>query len=245
MSVNWTMISPVNRQPVPLPNEKFFISIAGIDLTLRPCSTTSVPSPAGAGQNAYGVVHLSNQRVVFITDSPNDKKEGEEEEDKKDLESLSIPIGNFQDGRFEQPWFGANYYEASVVPVSEGGLQGLQQVKFSFKEGQAWRFYEVMEEIKSLYTGGAASSRGEDLPAYEPLDAAPLPVASGSGSNVSRGPMPERRNSIITDEDLDVARIAREEEERENELNMRHSIQLERVRQGEHGGDDSMPPAYS
>lgn len=34
------------------------------------------------------------------------------------FKSLSVPLLNIKDGKLQQPWFGANYYQAIVIPVS-------------------------------------------------------------------------------------------------------------------------------
>lgn len=38
------------------------------------------------------------------------------------LRTLSCPLSHFQEGRFMQPWLAANYYEAIVLPVADGGF---------------------------------------------------------------------------------------------------------------------------
>jgi hypothetical protein len=65
------------------------------------------------------------------------------------IDTLSVPLANFQDGRFIQPLFKATYWEALVIPVPGGGLSGPHAVKLSFNKGQGWEFYEAVEEVKA------------------------------------------------------------------------------------------------
>ncbi|CAG8825313.1 23577_t:CDS:2, partial [Gigaspora rosea] len=54
---------------------------------------------------AEGNVFITNQRVIFISrpSLPH-------------FQSLSIPLLNLREGKFQQPWFGANYYQAHLIP---------------------------------------------------------------------------------------------------------------------------------
>jgi len=85
------------------------------------------------------------------------------------------------------PFFGANYWTATVKPVSGGGIPATHsaiELRFTFREGGAFDFHTTFEQIKErayqAYTvareNGAAATAGvdlanvhlEQLPAYEP-----------------------------------------------------------------------------
>ena len=114
-SLDCAMLSP-NLQPVPLPAEKFLVSLQSISLSLYPCppgAALSVAPPKGSSHlQANGSVYVSNKRVVFVGDM---KKAGA-------VKSMSCSLSHFVDGHFEQPIFGANRYTALCLPADGGGL---------------------------------------------------------------------------------------------------------------------------
>lgn len=128
-SLNWALLSPSpSLTPLPLPHEKFLLSVPSIDLQLSPSppgAPINAPAPpASSVYTAKGAVHLSNKRLVFVASDAHSPAPvgGSAEGVKQKLNTFSVPYSHFLDGRFVQPWFGANYYEALCLPSDGGGL---------------------------------------------------------------------------------------------------------------------------
>lgn len=108
------------------------------------------------------------------------------------------------------PFFGANYWTASVRPVAGGGIPpslALIDLRMTFREGGAFDYHNVFELIKERLhqavqtardagrnVGGAAGMHPdvlqglhlEQLPAYEPAAAAPGSVAAAGAREASQ-----------------------------------------------------------
>ncbi|GJN87801.1 hypothetical protein Rhopal_000756-T1 [Rhodotorula paludigena] len=66
------------------------------------------------------------------------------------LETLSVPLRYFVDGRLVQPWFSASYYEAICLEgTGSGGLDTPHLVRLYFKEGGSYEFYSAVEEMRA------------------------------------------------------------------------------------------------
>lgn len=115
-SLNCAMLSS-DLQPVPLPGEKFLLSLQAIALSLYPCPVGAAlnvaPPKDSTHLQANGSVFVSNKRVVFIGDGKKDDSQ---------VKSLSVPHQFLVDGRFEQPIFSATRYTALCLPADGGGL---------------------------------------------------------------------------------------------------------------------------
>ncbi|KAK4052036.1 hypothetical protein OIV83_002330 [Microbotryomycetes sp. JL201] len=199
-SLNWTMLSST-RQPLPLPHEKLIHSIAGVVLRVfpLPCGAPlSFKPPSHTVHKQSGTVHLSNKRIIFVSSSPATTTGAVAANDPHQIsvDTFSVPYTHFHDGRFVQPWFGANYYEGSCTPAPGGGLDGLLAsfereresnsgpasiaVTYTFNEAGGYQFYETVEEMKQRVGDAAGSSTPqESLPLYTPPSSA-APLASAS-----------------------------------------------------------------
>ena len=100
---------------------------------------------------ANGTLSITNKRIAFVAKNaaalPNPNRQ-------VDLRTLSCPLTHFLDGHFVQPWLAANYYEAHIRPVRDGGLQGPHGLKIDFKEGRGFEFSNVVEEVKNRFGDG-------------------------------------------------------------------------------------------
>ncbi|GAA5854532.1 hypothetical protein JCM9279_000834 [Rhodotorula babjevae] len=140
------------------------------------------------------------------------------------LESLSVPLRAFVDGRLVQPWFSANYYEALCLEGDgSGGLEGPHLVRFSFKEGGAPDFYSAVEEVKARAELSSAR-RGtpvEQLPAYEPPPPSSLAQPSSTPHSSSHlapspsSPLDLAHRTGPSDADLAAANVATAADESE------------------------------
>lgn len=134
-SLDWAHLHPTTRSPLPLPSEKFLLTTSSVSLSLFPCLVGSSPSVAAQPHKEYtvssGTLHASSKRVVYVADVgakrtvPAGRGGGAGLDGLGgggELETLSVPYSHFLDGRFQQPWFGASYYESLCLPSEGGGL---------------------------------------------------------------------------------------------------------------------------
>lgn len=125
MALNCCMLTP--RQPptpVPLPGEKAFISIPGVQVDLQglsspSSSTTTTTTSVSAGSRVHsakgGTVYLTSKRVIFVAHNaarlppiqprPDSDSNTNADDQLAEIRSLSINLSNFRNGRFVQPWF--------------------------------------------------------------------------------------------------------------------------------------------
>jgi hypothetical protein len=131
MALNWVTLDP-HQRPLPLSGEKIFLEVASVTASIRPAS-----APAAAkALSATGTAFISNKRFVYVSSTPQGAG---------GLSSLSSPLSHFQDGRFVQPFFAANYYEAVLRPVPDGGLSEPHTIRLDFREGRGFEFASAVE----------------------------------------------------------------------------------------------------
>ncbi|SCZ92067.1 BZ3500_MvSof-1268-A1-R1_Chr5-3g08314 [Microbotryum saponariae] len=186
-SLNWVMLSP-SRSPIPLPSEKVLHTIGSVSISLFPCAPGSAPNakptPASSeSKSDKGTLYATNKRVVYVSTVAREGKG-------TTVDSLSVPWQSFVDGRFVQPWFGANYYEALCLPdprSTDSGISTPHLSRFYFNEAGGYQFYEICEEMKARIGNSSGSGRGtpvEALPLYEP------PSTTTTGPGPGPGPSP-------------------------------------------------------
>jgi hypothetical protein len=98
------------------------------------------------------------------------------------LESFSAPILNLSDTHVTAPFFGPNAWIAVLKPVTGGNIpaqHAFLQVKMTFKDGGAYDFSRIYEEVKEKTVSARDLARDagrtvdlsdvplEQLPAYE------------------------------------------------------------------------------
>jgi len=192
-SKNWCVLDKDTLKPVPLPREKILLELSSVSLHLFPTRTATSSSSSGSTTKPIeykaerGTAYLSNQRVIYV--APPQLLPGDSSSSSlppPSLETLSVPYSHFQDGRFNQPFFGANYFEALCLPASDGGLnvsdcfplfllsriasaesmeqlnvtQAPHTLRLYFKEGGGFDFYSTVLEMKERLASLPRSSAG-------------------------------------------------------------------------------------
>ncbi|SZF00747.1 unnamed protein product [Blumeria hordei] len=170
MSLNWVMTTPQDPGFIRLPNEHILYkspSRTSIDIS----STTEIPSAQPFSIKCdSGTVYITNQRLVYLPTKPS-----------SDLKSFSSPILNLQDTYVHAPFFGANYWVGLCKPVPGGGVpppHPVVDVKLTFREGGAFQFHSIFEQIKERLNQTCATAhenfrQGVD---FSYVDLEPLPV---------------------------------------------------------------------
>ncbi|CAG8487184.1 2005_t:CDS:2 [Acaulospora morrowiae] len=159
MALNWAMIASDGKTPVPLPGEKYLFSQEKVVFELD--LGGGYPGNPGT-YKADGNIFITNQRIIFVSQPSLSY-----------FKSLSIPILNMKEGKLQQPWFGANYYQGLVIPVPNGGLPSPGQMKITFKEGGGVDFSTCHRELilrMAENEGSAAVEHVEPLPIYTPQE---------------------------------------------------------------------------
>ena len=110
MALNCAMLRPgTPPTPVPLPDEKTFLIVAGVQAVVHP-----LVGDSKAGLSAVGSVFVTSLRIVFISAAAHLGSTATSSAGKpKELYSLSVNLSHFQDGRFVQPWFGGAHVLSS------------------------------------------------------------------------------------------------------------------------------------
>lgn len=176
MALNWAMISEDGTRPVPLPGEKIFFSV-------EKCSISLDFKAQGVKWTANGNAYVTSQRILFLR-QPALPAPADPTVSSTHLRSLSVPLSQFLDTRYLIPVFTAPYYEATVIPSSDGGLPqrapgqsttntGL--LKLWFNEGGGMAFRDAVEEVKSRLEEG--STHVEALREYKGILSKPCMYA--------------------------------------------------------------------
>lgn len=196
------MLSPQTNPPfTPLPAEQLLHTTPK-----RIVLSLSTPSHYPAKQqqpyllsHPSGTLYLTNRRIIYLPETPTEQ-----------FKSFAAPLLNIHDSHVALPFWGANYWAASLQPVQGGGIPmpktGVLELKLTFKEGGASDFhnkYEVVRErlqqaveTSRMEGDGSGSSRGamngvnvanvnlDDLPAYSEESDGPLiaPTAAAAAS---------------------------------------------------------------
>lgn len=96
-----------------------------------------------------------------------------------ELQNFSAPILNLQDTFVRAPFFGANYWTAAVRPVAGGGIppnHAIVELKLTFREGGAFDYHTVFEQIKERlhHALSLAREEGRGIGGLGPMGAAEL-----------------------------------------------------------------------
>lgn len=129
--------------------------------------------PANCGEFIVktGTLFLTNQRVIYLPTPPQ-----------AHFVSLSVPILHVKNGQIHQPWYGANYFQALVVPVAGGGIPLPAELKLTFNHGGVFEFSTMLQGLTDrIIETGEIPVTHEPLPAYSP------PTAQVGGRNNPEG----------------------------------------------------------
>ncbi|KAJ7067855.1 hypothetical protein C8F01DRAFT_1116003 [Mycena amicta] len=164
MALNWTMLSPDNRTPVPLPHEMTITSVdSGVEVILHIPDAPPVSSASSGGSGgsrtlkAIGKASVTDMRFIFTSALPDAA-----------FESLSVPLPSILSSKFEQPTFGANYLTFEVKPSSEGGLTTGTTAEVRFKNTPMFSFVAILEKTRerAIYMKRQDAENEEGLPVY-------------------------------------------------------------------------------
>jgi hypothetical protein len=197
---------------VPLPKERtLHSSPARTSLSIQTPNSYPGKEPLSI-TNGGGITYITTQRVscwhnmghwssnhlaklVYLPTTPTTA-----------FQSFSAPILNLLDTHVTAPWFGANAWVAVLKPVTGGGIppqHAFVELKLTFKDGGAYDFHHVFEELKERVTHAVETARDsgrsadltdvpfEQLPAYE-VTSSHAPVTSPPDGPTIIAPTPVR-----------------------------------------------------
>ncbi|KAJ1944297.1 hypothetical protein FBU59_002642 [Linderina macrospora] len=162
MALNAAMIEAHMRNPVPLPHENFLYHCNGVSFDLK--IGDGYPANSLAYTATTGTAFVSNQRIVFLAKPTASKPSAGPTR----INSFTAPHSNLRDQKFSQPMFGANRFEATVVPVAGGGVPSNARLTLTFKEGGGYDFATKVREMgERIQQIGEVPAYDEQLPAYD------------------------------------------------------------------------------
>lgn len=181
------MLTSDGKDIVPLDRETIFYRKENVKFELD-CSNGGYPGAGSSFNSKSGSLILTNQRVVYLCQTPNSY-----------FATASMPINNLQDSKLTQPWFSSAVFKAVVMPVPGGGLTQPGRLAITFSDGSLHEFdfqYRALKErLQEL--DGAAPEHLEQLPQYvgpsEPLPPASVTITTplvASSTLSAPGPVP-------------------------------------------------------
>ncbi|KAI8870376.1 hypothetical protein GQ42DRAFT_115717, partial [Ramicandelaber brevisporus] len=117
--------------------------------------------------SAHGDAYISNQRVVYVSTVPPSLLATAPGQPPPPPATLTAPIMQVRDAKFEQPWFKANRFTASILPTPGGGLPDIGRLTLIFNEGGGFEFMEMFRNVTDrIAIHNEFPEQPEDLPAY-------------------------------------------------------------------------------
>ncbi|KAI9332722.1 hypothetical protein DFJ73DRAFT_855321 [Zopfochytrium polystomum] len=151
MSINSAVFVPGTLNLVTVDNEQIVYQQKFVSMEFT--SGGGYPGHGLSLYSANGTICLTNRRVVYVPEPAQ-----------MNMASLSVPLPNLQGGTVVQPWFSANRYDASCIPVPNGGLHSVGKIKWTFKEGGAFDFSTHFGRLRERLEED--EGKAEELPAY-------------------------------------------------------------------------------
>ncbi|EGO02279.1 hypothetical protein SERLA73DRAFT_166738 [Serpula lacrymans var. lacrymans S7.3] len=168
MALNWTMLDPATRVPIPLPHEQTILTVdSKVEYTVIipkiPPSGSAIAggSPDTKKMKEAGRLWLTDKRLIFTTPTTGGSKPS--------FDSLSIPLHSILSTKFEQPLFAANFLTLDVDPSPEGGLTDGTKIEIRFSDQGIFQFVGVLDKTRerTIYMRRqTAMGEDENLPVY-------------------------------------------------------------------------------
>ncbi|KAF9162404.1 hypothetical protein DFQ26_003583 [Actinomortierella ambigua] len=176
MSINWAMLTDDGTDIVPLENETIFWRKKGVSFSLD-CSNGGYPGAGNQYSAKRGELLLTNQRVLYLSETPTPY-----------FSNASIPLNKLEESKLVERWFSSSSYKAVVMPVPGGGMTQPGVLEMTFNEGGLREFDSLYRSLKERLheLDGVAPQHLEQLPTYEPREGA----SSSSSAEGSSSPTP-------------------------------------------------------
>ncbi|CAB16255.1 WW domain binding protein-2 [Schizosaccharomyces pombe] len=153
MSINWVTYKEGSESDILLlENECMFDCFDGVAISIL-CKPPSLKS----WTCTKGLLCLTNQRLVYIAKDTD-----------CDFKDFQSPVANLKDTKLNQPFFGANYYSGTVMPVPNGGIPCEAEVKLQFNEGGIFNFVEAWNRLIQRFQEVDSVSRVQHLDPLPP-----------------------------------------------------------------------------
>ncbi|KAB2018901.1 hypothetical protein ERO13_D08G238100v2 [Gossypium hirsutum] len=153
-----------NGMPIPFTNEMFVLVRHGVEFEVD-----KIPGSQGGRVKAWGIIYLSNIRMVFVASRPVGN-----------FFAFDMPLLYVHDEKFNQPIFHCNNISGQVEPVvpenEHRALYSTHSFKILFKEGGCGTFVPLFLNLIASVRRYNQQVNHEPQPRVDPLQAAQTPV---------------------------------------------------------------------
>ncbi|MBA0611892.1 hypothetical protein Godav_012543 [Gossypium davidsonii] len=153
-----------NGMPIPFTNEMFVLVRHGVEFEVD-----KIPGSQGGRVKAWGIIYLSNIRMVFVASRPVGN-----------FFAFDMPLLYVHDEKFNQPIFHCNNISGQVEPVvpenEHRALYSTHSFKILFKEGGCGTFVPLFLNLIASVRRYNQQVNHEPQPCVDPLQAAQTPV---------------------------------------------------------------------
>ncbi|KAG0243601.1 hypothetical protein BGW41_001812 [Actinomortierella wolfii] len=175
MSINWVLLEGTDI--VPLENETIFWRKKNVCFSLD-CSNGGYP---GAGNHYYakrGELLLTNQRVVYLSETPTSF-----------FSNASIPLNKLEESKLVERWFSSSSYKAVVMPLDGAAPQHLEQLP-TYEPQAGGSALSIGQGSSSTPAPSATSDIGPSSTTTAPPlpQPVPLPTPESSGTPLDAPP---------------------------------------------------------
>ncbi|MBA0554967.1 hypothetical protein Golob_014037 [Gossypium lobatum] len=160
-----------NGMPIPFTNEMFVLVRHGVEFEVD-----KIPGSQGGRVKAWGIIYLSNIRMVFVASRPVGNFFA------FDMPLVFYPLFSLyvHDEKFNQPIFHCNNISGQVEPVvpenEHRALYSTHSFKILFKEGGCGTFVPLFLNLIASVRRYNQQVNHEPQPRVDPLQAAQTPV---------------------------------------------------------------------
>ncbi|MBA0584751.1 UPF0664 stress-induced protein C29B12.11c [Gossypium raimondii] len=153
-----------NGMPIPFTNEMFVLVRHGVEFEVD-----KIPGSQGGRVKAWGIIYLSNIRMVFVASRPVGN-----------FFAFDMPLLYVHDEKFNQPIFHCNNISGQVEPVvpenEHRALYSTHSFKILFKEGGCGTFVPLFLNLIASVRRYNQQVNHEPQPRVDPLQAAQTPI---------------------------------------------------------------------